>query len=76
MTSGMREDSDAEEDEEEELSFQSPQQIHDSLVTLSLLPNSRWSNLLNLDVIKVMGLLFMLPGMYSQDPSENTFEAA
>ncbi len=61
MTSGLREDSDAEEDEEEELSFQSPQQIHDSLVTLSLLPNSRWSNLLNLDVIKVMGLLSMVP---------------
>lgn len=33
--------------------FMSPEQIADSLVTLSLLPDSRWKNLLNLDAIKV-----------------------
>ena len=38
-------------DEEE---FASPEQIADSLVTLSLLPDSRWKNLLNLDAIKVI----------------------
>ncbi|XP_064624692.1 WD repeat-containing protein 36-like [Lineus longissimus] len=39
-------------DEEEFSDFKSPEQISDELVTLSLLPNSRWQNLLNLDVIK------------------------
>ena len=33
--------------------FKSPEQISDALVTLSVLPNSRWQNLLSLDVIKV-----------------------
>ena len=33
--------------------FKSPEQISDALVTLSALPNSRWQNLLSLDVIKV-----------------------
>ena len=33
--------------------FKSCEQISDELVTLSLLPNSRWQNLLNLDIIKV-----------------------
>lgn len=33
--------------------FKSPEQISDELITLSLLPNSRWQNLLNLDIIKV-----------------------
>ena len=33
--------------------FTSPEQIADSLVTLSLLPDSRWKNLLGLDAIKV-----------------------
>lgn len=33
--------------------FTSPEQIADSLVTLSLLPESRWKNLLDLDTIKV-----------------------
>lgn len=37
---------------EDEL-FTSPEQISDSLVTLSLLPDSRWKNLLSLDAIKV-----------------------
>jgi len=41
-------------DEEE---FASPEQIADSLVTLSLLPDSRWKNLLNLDAIKVISHL-------------------
>lgn len=39
-----------ENDDEE---FTSPEQIADSLVTLSLLPESRWKNLLSLDAIKV-----------------------
>lgn len=34
--------------------FSSPEQIAHSLVTLSLLPESRWKNLLNLDAIKVI----------------------
>ena len=38
-------------DVEEE--FSSPEQIADSLVTLSLLPESRWKNLLSLEAIKV-----------------------
>lgn len=38
--------------DEEEL-FTSPEQLADSLVTLSLLPDSRWKNLLSLDAIKV-----------------------
>jgi hypothetical protein len=33
--------------------YTSPEQLTDSLVTLSLLPDSRWKNLLNLDLIKV-----------------------
>jgi U3 small nucleolar RNA-associated protein 21 len=32
--------------------YKSPRQISDELVTLSLLPNSRWQHLLQLDVIK------------------------
>lgn len=33
--------------------YASPEQLSSELVTLSLLPNSRWHNLLNLDVIKM-----------------------
>ena len=33
--------------------YKSPDQLSDELVTLSLLPQSRWSNLTNLDIIKV-----------------------
>lgn len=33
--------------------YKSPDQISSELVTLSLLPESRWRTLLNLDVIKV-----------------------
>ncbi|GAB6028898.1 WD repeat-containing protein 36 [Chamberlinius hualienensis] len=35
-----------------EMKFKSPEQISDNLVTLSLLPESRWKNLLVLDLIK------------------------
>ena len=42
-----------EESEQIEDEFSSPEQIADSLVTLSLLPDSRWKNLLSLDAIKV-----------------------
>lgn len=52
-------DSEEEDDKEEEeindfemSDFKSPEQISDELITLSLLPNSRWQNLLNLDIIK------------------------
>lgn len=31
----------------------SPEQINEELVTLSMLPESRWRNLINLDLIKV-----------------------
>lgn len=36
----------------EEDEFASPEQLADDLITLALLPNSRWQNLLHLDVIK------------------------
>ncbi|XP_077146374.1 WD repeat-containing protein 36 [Ranitomeya variabilis] len=34
------------------MEYESPEQLGEKLVTLSLLPESRWKNLLNLDVIK------------------------
>ncbi|BFY99565.1 hypothetical protein BsWGS_02605 [Bradybaena similaris] len=40
-------------DKLEDDEYKSPEQIADELVTLSLLPASRWLNLLNLDVIKM-----------------------
>uniref|UniRef100_A0A4W3JGH9 WD repeat domain 36 n=1 Tax=Callorhinchus milii TaxID=7868 RepID=A0A4W3JGH9_CALMI len=44
------------EDEEEAndlmIEYESPEQLGEQLVTLSLLPESRWKNLFNLDVIK------------------------
>lgn len=33
--------------------YKSPEQISNELITLSLLPSSRWQNLLNLDIIRV-----------------------
>jgi len=33
--------------------YESPDQIDEDLITLSLLPSSRWKNLLNLDIIKM-----------------------
>lgn len=36
------------------LEYESPMQIEKNLITLSLLPESRWKNLLNLETIKVM----------------------
>lgn len=38
--------------EEGELEFKSPEQIGEELITLSLLPNSRWQSLTHLDLIK------------------------
>ena len=46
---------DREKEQYVESDFKSPEQISNELVTLSLLPNSRWQNLL-LDVIKVIFL--------------------
>lgn len=45
--------------------FVSPEQIADSLVTLSLLPDSRWKNLLNLDAIKVLVIVLFLKVKFS-----------
>lgn len=39
--------------EDDPQDYASPEQLSAELVTLSLLPNSRWQNLLNLDVIKM-----------------------
>uniref|UniRef100_A0AAY4DNW5 Small-subunit processome Utp21 domain-containing protein n=1 Tax=Denticeps clupeoides TaxID=299321 RepID=A0AAY4DNW5_9TELE len=39
--------------------YVSPEQLDQHLVTLSLLPDSRWKNLLNLDVIKVHNNVFL-----------------
>ncbi|XP_014666285.1 PREDICTED: WD repeat-containing protein 36-like [Priapulus caudatus] len=39
-------------EEEEVEEYKSPEQIADELVTLSLLPSSRWKNLTNLDLIR------------------------
>jgi U3 small nucleolar RNA-associated protein 21 len=42
------------EPSDEMIEYDSPEQLNEKLVTLSLLPESRWKNLLNLDVIKVI----------------------
>ena len=42
-------------------SFKSPDQLSDELVTLSLLPESRWRSLVNLEVIKVYKKEHVLP---------------
>lgn len=39
---------------DEMVEYVSPEQLGEQLVTLSSLPESRWKNLLSLDVIKVM----------------------
>lgn len=41
---------------DEMIEYVSPEQLGEQLVTLSLLPESRWKNLLNLDIIKVLKL--------------------
>lgn len=43
---------DVEDASEDMIEYESPEQLGEQLVTLSLLPDSRWKNLLNLDVIK------------------------
>lgn len=40
-------------DEDDYKHYESPEQISYKLVTLSLLPDSRWKNLVNLDIIRV-----------------------
>lgn len=40
-------------DSSEMAEYVSPEQLAEQLITLSLLPDSRWKNLLHLDVIKV-----------------------
>ncbi|XP_012271441.1 WD repeat-containing protein 36 [Orussus abietinus] len=41
-----------EEEAETTDEYSSPDQLHETLITLSLLPNSRWQNLLNIDIVK------------------------
>lgn len=53
VRSSTAETEDEDQIEEGDEQFTSPEQIADSLVTLSLLPDSRWKNLLTLDAIKV-----------------------
>ncbi|KAM4809822.1 WD repeat-containing protein 36 [Rhinophrynus dorsalis] len=54
-TDGMEDEDavvEAEEVSDDIMEYESPEQLGEQLVTLSLLPESRWKNLLNLDVIK------------------------
>ncbi|XP_014768980.1 WD repeat-containing protein 36 [Octopus bimaculoides] len=52
--SSFSEDEDEEPiDDDDESPFKSPDQISNELITLSLMPNSRWKNLLNLDIIRL-----------------------
>lgn len=44
-------------DEDDYKNYQSPEQLDHQLVTLSLLADSRWKNLINLDIIRVNMLL-------------------
>lgn len=44
----------SEETCDEMIEYDSPEQLGEQLVTLSSLPESRWKNLLNLDIIKVI----------------------
>lgn len=53
MFSGVEVLEEQTEPSDEMIEYESPQQLSEQLVTLSLLPESRWKNLLNLDVIKV-----------------------
>lgn len=46
------EEEEEEDDEEEVPDFKSPEQLSDDLITLSNVANSRWQNLLNIDLIK------------------------
>ena len=49
----INENDDNKEEVKTDESFKSPDQLSDELVTLSLLPESRWRSLVNLEVIKV-----------------------
>ncbi|KAM9253950.1 WD repeat-containing protein 36 isoform 3-T3 [Dugong dugon] len=52
QTQDMELSEDTIEPSDEMIAYDSPEQLNEQLVTLSLLPESRWKNLLNLDVIK------------------------
>jgi len=54
-----------EETGDEMIEYVSPEQLGEQLVTLSSLPESRWKNLLSLDVIKVIVLGTLLLICYS-----------
>lgn len=57
-----------EEDVDDGEEYKSPEQIADELVTLSLLPTSRWLNLLNLDIIKMRNKPKELPKVSKAAP--------
>jgi U3 small nucleolar RNA-associated protein 21 len=42
--------------------YTTPEQLSEGLMTLSLLPRSRWQTLLNLETIKVRFVLYSRPG--------------
>ncbi|KAL4822414.1 hypothetical protein H8958_004934 [Nasalis larvatus] len=52
QTQDVEESEETVEPSDEMIEYDSPEQLNEQLVTLSLLPESRWKNLLNLDVIK------------------------
>ncbi|KAL1773937.1 WD repeat-containing protein 36 [Sigmodon hispidus] len=52
QTQGLEVSEEQTEPNDEMIEYESPEQLSEQLVTLSLLPESRWKNLLNLDVIK------------------------
>uniref|UniRef100_A0A6Q2Y4S7 Uncharacterized protein n=1 Tax=Esox lucius TaxID=8010 RepID=A0A6Q2Y4S7_ESOLU len=52
MLPGTFEEGEDEDLNSEMIEYESPEQLDEELVTLSLLPDSRWKNLLHLDIIK------------------------
>lgn len=46
----------------EMIEYESPEQLDEQLVTLSMLADSRWKNLLHLDIIKVSMSLVVVCG--------------
>jgi U3 small nucleolar RNA-associated protein 21 len=47
-------DSDSMDIDDTYKNYKSPEQLANELITLSLLPESRWKNLVDLDIIKVI----------------------
>ena len=53
LVANVDESADQEMNECQNLTYKSPEQLSKDLITLSTLPDSKWKNLLNLDIIKV-----------------------